>query len=299
MQVWIVLSLLSAFFNGIKDVLAKRYFKKYNVSPTQLVFEEYFLSLFLVILFFFYKIDFSVIFTYGHLILLKSFFIAMATYSYFRLVQKYEISVVSPLTNLSPLILLFLSSAILGEIISFVQLIGIFLIIIGTYFLEVTMRNHHNRKPHKSHVLNLKMLDSTFVFHLLSFLFSASFVAIIDKIIFSSGVDVFSNFYFSSMIIFVFLFFYYWKKENLEKTLRHCFYEPQSMLVVVFSVISTFLIVLAISIPAALVSLIIPLRRVSTFLSAIGGGLFFHEKHMKQKLLSTIFMILGVFLIVI
>ena len=75
--------------------------------------------------------------------------------------------------------------------------------------------------------------------------------------------------------------------------------EPETLVIAIFTIVSNVLVLLAIAIPTALVSLIIPLRRTSTLFSAIFGGLLFHEKHIKQKSFATFGMLIGIVLIVV
>ncbi len=298
---WVTITLLSAIFFGLKDILAKKFFNK-NITPLQLIFEEYLLLFLIVVIIFPYHVDFSSYKNYYFLYALKAISVGGATLIYFKLLKKHDISIVSPMLNLSPLILLFLSSILLGESITKLQLFGIMLIIFFTYFLEITITHHHKTNPHKHHFLNLKSIlkDKNARFFMQSFImvFLISLAAITDKMILEN-VNEYTNLYFTSTIILIVLLIYYIKEKHILQTFENIVKEPETMLIAIMIVISNFLILKAISIPAAMVSLIIPLRRTSTLFSSIIGGILFHEKHLKKKIIAALGMFIGVIIIVI
>lgn len=302
MELWVWLALGSAVVFGLKDILAKKYFKKSDVSPKQIMFEEYFIGIFLILLFFFPLVDFSSFYNYYWLFILKAGVIGTSTLLYFELLKKYDISLVSPLLNLSPVFLLLFSFLLLGEMITFVQFLGIILIIIATYFVEVHHHNFFNRHRKNPHIHHFKMLSiKPSKFFVLAFimLFTISFAAIFDKMILSSQINVYTNLYFTSLLIFLVLFIYFVKKKILFSSFKKVISEPQTLLVAFLSFSSIFIVLFAIAIPTALVSLIIPLRRTSTLFSALVGGILFHEKNLIQKLIATVVMLFGVLLIVL
>lgn len=296
-MLWAILALSSAFFAAIKDILAKKLFKK-NVNPSQLIFEEYLVLLVFILVFFGFKVDYSSFYEIWHLYFLKAISVGGASLLYFKLLKKYDISVVSPLLNLSPMILLVLSVFVLGEIISSIQVVGILIILLATYFLEVTFHHHQKTKPHAHHFSILKKLNFSFFSIASITLVIISFAAIADKKILGI-VDVYTNLYFTALLIFIGLLIYYLVEKSLIQTIKDLVHEPETLLISIFSIISSFLVVYAIAIPSAMVSLIIPLRRTATLFSSLIGGILFHEKHLKQKFIATFFMLIGVLFIVI
>jgi uncharacterized membrane protein len=297
MVLWVVLALSSAFFFGLKDILAKKFFRQ-NTSPTQLIFEEYIVLLLICITILFPYIDLSTFSQYWFLYIAKALTIGAASLFYFVLLKEYDISQVSPLLNLSPLVLLLLSSIFLSEQITLIQLAGIFIILISTYFLEVTIVHHRKDKPHKHHFDFLKKFKLKFVILGFIALIAISFTAIIDKILLVE-INISTNLFFTAVIILIMIISYYIKEKKLIKAIKFIKKEPETLLIGALHIISIFLILGAIAIPSALVSLIIPLRRTSTLFSSIIGGIMFHEKHIKKKFYSTIGMLIGVFLIVL
>ena len=65
-----------------------------------------------------------------------------------------------------------------------------------------------------------------------------------------------------------------------------------------FSIIQGFLTLLAIAIPAANVGLVIVVKRTSIFFETLIGGKLFHEQNLFFKIIASIIIILGIYLII-
>ena len=298
MELWIGLTLASAIAFAFKDILAKRCFSKLDITPKQLVFEQYLFSFSAILLIAFPFIEFDLFYSNAFLFLAKGTSLATSTLLYFSMLKKYEISLVSPLLNLSPLSLLVLSVFILSESISFLNILGILVIIFATYILEVNHNHHEKKDPHKFHFRELLKTPSTFFIYAAGMILSISFAAIFDKMIFNQGVNTFTNLYFSALIIATFVFLFLAKEGKIKQTITKVITQPQTLLISLVGFIDQMLILTAIAMPQALISLVIPLRRTSTLFASIFGGILFHEKHMLRKFLATLIMLFGIFLIV-
>ncbi|USN45725.1 MAG: EamA family transporter [Candidatus Woesearchaeota archaeon] len=298
MEWWIIFAFASAVFVAVRDVLAKKIFINHNTSPRQLVFEHYLLLIIICLVFLVPFVSFSSLFSLWHLYLFKAMGAGGAAITYFKLLEKYEISMVSPLINLSPLILIFLSSLFLSEGITSLQVVGIVVLLIATYALEITEHHKNVKLPHEHHVISLKSKEMKFFIYVLVMLFLFSFGALADKMLFQAGINVSTNLFFTAVIIFVVVVSWYLYDRRLFEAFRHVVNEPETLVIASMAVISDIFILLAIAIPSSLVGLIIPLRRTSTFFSSFFGGMLFHEKHLARKLTSVAFMIVGILFIV-
>ena len=298
LEIWVILALISAVLYGLKDILSKKVLKDTTITPNQILFGEFLLGAFLLLLFFSPSIDFSAFAEFWHLLILKAFFLGSSAFLYLSLMSKHEISQVSPLINLSPLFLLVLSAVILNEVISLLNFIGILLILFATYILEVTIHHHPRRLPHKFHLKDLKNKDWGFYITAVVTLLCFSFTALIDDIIFSMGMDPYTNLFYTCVLIVSVLLLRYLEKQSLKDVLYKLYRFPQALGIGLLNITSNLFILFAIAHPASLVSLVVPLRRTSTFFSAIGGGLLFHENHMGKKSIALVIMLVGVFFIV-
>ena len=298
---WVLLTLLSAITFGIKDVLIKKYTLKKKISPYSIVMYEFLISIIILPIFLFSFIDFKKFLTVGlneiYLFFTTALTLMIFSVIYVKLIEEHEVSEVSPLLNLSPVFLLGLSFFILNEVISLKQFIGICIILISTYFLEHLSSSKHKTPVLKSHFLNFKLKSKKFFLLVVTMLISISISGIYFKkatfLDFNSFEIFFAMSIFSVLILIVFLLF----QKKLKKTFIDMKDNPGFGAISVLAGVSLILVYYAISLPKTLVSLIVPLRRTSTFFSSIIGGFLFHEAHLKKKIIIVLFMIVGVFLI--
>ena len=299
MELWILLAFLSAISFAIKDIITKKCFNKYTKEPTQLLFEQRFVIFSLLLLFLFPFIDFYSFYSHFFLFMLKAISLFSAAIVYLILLKKYELSLISPLTNLSPLFLLVLTSLFLGEVITFVQFIGILVMITGTYILELTHHNHDRRTTSHFHFKDLLSRSYSFYILVAIMLLSFSLTTIMDRIILTSGIGIYTNLYFTSLIVFFMTFAYLMYERKIVQTIKKVYTEPQTLVLGAITLIDEIIITSAISIPNAILSVIIPIRRTSTLFASLFGGLLFHESHLKQKVFAISIMILGIILITV
>lgn len=293
------LALLSAVVFALKDVVSKEFFSKYDISPSQILFENFFIAVAFLLLFLFPAIQFELFYQYWHLFVLKSFFLGLSSIVYIMLLKQYEVSSVSPLLNLSPFFVLVLATIFLGEVISFIQFIGIVIILIATYILELHTTHHTKKFPHIFHINQLLKKPTLFFIKVFVVLIAAGSATITDRIILEEGVSVITALYFTSLIIFLVLSVYFIKEKIFFERVKKLITEPQTIIIGAIRTLDLGVILYAIAQPAALVSIIIPLRRTSTLLSSLFGGMLFHESHLQRKLFSTVLMIIGVIFIVV
>jgi uncharacterized membrane protein len=209
-----------------------------------------------------------------------------------RALRHLDVSEYSPLMNLSPLFLFIISWIFLGELPSLLNIFGIVMIVFGAYFLEI--RNHDWLGPIK------RIQNNKYVQILLLGIIFASLSALMDKVILSNGVNV-DTFYFykrvivALILVFISSFFFKGYKDIILVYKRSFIWV---LLAGIFYMLADYTYFIAVAMPATLVSLIIPVKRVSTAVSTLLGGESFHEKHIPHKVVACLVMVLGVFLIV-
>ena len=293
MELWILLGFLSAITYALADIISKKILTKYDTSPTQIMFEQHLFNILIILLVFFPFIDFTFFYDYFYIFLFKGFIVAGVAIVYFSLMKKYEVSVVSPLANLSPIILLIFTSTILGEHVTFFQIIGILITIVATYILEVNHHHHTKSEPHEFHFKQLFRKPSEFFIYAFLLLTMMSLTSILDKTLLDTGMGVYSNMYFTSVCVFALVSIYFITKGNFKDRLRKMVKEPETFSIGIIRFVDSLIILSALAIPGVLLSLLIPIRRTSTLFSAIGGGLLFHEKHMMRKIIAIVLMLVG------
>lgn len=199
-----------------------------------------------------------------------------------------EISIVGPLTNISPLFLLIIAYFILGEVPSIRQYIGIFLLVLGAYALEAGVSDCGFWKPLRNFFkskVNLFVMIGMIAF---------SVSATMDKFIVTNFVDFITYVFLIKVFTSVFYILYdvykYGRKEIFRNIKKDYKLLTLSALLLFFGQLSYMA---AVAIPGAMISLIIPIKRTSTLFSTIVGGKLFHEKNLLIKVLASIIMMWG------
>ncbi len=297
-MLWVIFSLASAFLLAFVDIFSKSFFRKKTLRPAQLNFSlSFFIALFTFI-FFNFKLNLDISVISFFLILLKVFLLLCFNILYMSLLEKHDVSKVVPLNNLSPILIIMLSAIFLGESVTLLNLIGIFTIMFSTYYLEVIVEHYGHLNPHKKHLSYFKTFDYKFALKIFVMLFVVSSCAIADKFILRTvGVytNVFYTYLFTTLALCGFLIF----TKSLLNTFKIMIKTPMFAIQGAFSLFSSIFILSALAMPESLASLVIPLRRTSSLMAASIGGFLFHEKHLKQKLISICIMIVGILLVAI
>jgi len=290
---WLYLTFISSFAQSIQSILKKAFIKK--VPLRNIILNQYIFATVITFVLFYKYIEFinSLISFY----ILKAISLLLFTLIFLNLLKKYDISSISPLLNISPLILLLFSTSFLGERITDIQFLGILIIIISTYFLEVHINFHEILKPYKYHFDFLNRLNYKDILLIFSMLFFISITAVSDKIILRKT-NVYSDLFITSGIITILLLIYISFKHEFLFDLKSSLLSNWKIYTIsAFFYLSSFSILYVIFIPSTEISIVIPIKRSSTLFSALFGGLLFKEKHIIQKTISVILMILGIYLL--
>ncbi len=287
---WYVFALASAFFFTFFQVLRKEALQKSHAMNFESV------RIFFVVIFALFVLPFTD-WSFDKSSLVVAYIVSLlATVGILYASRAYrhkDLSLISPLATLRPAFIAVLAAIFLGESLGVKEILGISIILISAYVLE---SNHHfsNLIAPLKHILKSKY---SLYFIFASFLFSIC--SVLDKYMIGHKITNIYTYYF---IIWLFIainfniihFFMYGIKDSVK-----CIKKTKSLpiLVAFFSVLSNLLFLKSLSM--AYVSLVMPIHMSSILLIVLFGGKFFHEKHLIFRLLTSAFMILGVYLIII
>lgn len=283
-MLWILLSFLAALCESLKDVFNKRglkVFDEYIVSWAL----RFFASLFLLPLLFFIKIP----------ELGTKFWIALAVSGTLNLIAtilvvkaiKYsDLSITVPMVTFTPLFLLITSPLIVGEFPTPLGLIGVLLIVFGSYILNIKEIKNGYLAPFKA-VLKEKgpklMLAVAFIW---------SITSNFDKIGVLNSSSLFWAVAINSFIaVFMFPMLFFAKQNGKGILINLKVLIPIGLFVALTTIFQM------IAIKMALVAYVISIKRTSVVMGVLFGCLFFKEKGLKERLLGAVIMILGVLLI--
>ncbi len=286
---WYFFAIASAVFSSLAILLEKKILQKEHAiqfTTSKAVF--CFLISFILIPF----IDFNISIEVLGLLYITSLIVTIGIIFKNKSMRHMEVSMFAPLTNLSPLFLLILAYFILGEKLNAMQLSGISMLVFGSYVLEVNMKKISLLDPLK------QIYRSKFIHFMLFALVLFSISQIFDKIILNN-ISPFAFIFFiwffvalNSMVIdlvkFTSLSDIVYSVKNHGKLLFS---------VGIFDVAATFMYYTALS--TAFVSLVVPVRSLSTIAATIIGGKIFHEHSFAQRVAACTIMLIGVALLVI
>ncbi len=283
---WYFFAFVSAILVSIVSILNKKILThehalEFSASRGILVF---ILSLFLIPF-----VNFNMPWNIYLFIYLVSLMVSAGMIFYFKGMRHGDLSEVAPLMNISPLFLLIIAFFVLGENPTSKQYFGVFLLILGAYSLEVGVANKGFLEPIRM------FLKSKVIHNLLFAMIIFSIGATFDKLIITKHTDFLTYFFLFSVFKtfnFIFLETYNNGFSEIVKDLRKDFKILFIDAIVGFFAHLFYLI--AVSMPTAAISLIIPIKRTSNLFTTILGGKLFHEQNLLVKILACIIMIWGV-----
>lgn len=285
---WFILSILGAFFDATYYVLNKYFLRRIN---------EYILGGGVFITSFFILIVVSLIkgipglnLTFLYAALITSVLNVIAIILYFKALKIGDISLVIPMTSFTPLFLIITSSVILGEFPSRIGILGIFLIVIGSYILNFkTFKTDKILEPFK----NLFKEKATLYMIIVAFVFSIS--SNFDKLTVINSDPAFGMAFVCLLIGISFMVISYFKKQNFIQSYRTNF--SKFTLVALVQALVLFTITGAYF--KQIVPYVISIKRTSILFSVLYGFLLFKEKEISKRFLAALIMFVGVVLILL
>ena len=288
---WFLYSLTFAFITSISTIIAKRIMREldeYLYLAIASVFTAPFLFLSVVYFYELPKVDEIFI----RSVLISSTIGTFAAIFAYRAIKISEISLISPISAFNPVFTTLISFAVLGEVVSTKRGMGIIVICLGAYLLELSKSNGDLLKPIKALLTNkgvqlslaayflwaiTPIFEKTAIQH--TFPQTPPFVALVGMAVTGTVFSVLSmknsRIYFRRAKKFIPLFF----------------------LLGILGGIGLTSAMLAFSLTN--LGFATAIFKLSILFTVIFGWLFFKEKNIKDRLLGSIVMLVGVFLLVI
>lgn len=287
---WFYIAILSSILSALAAITQKRVLFDLEVENFTLLvsFFGVIISLPLLSLIHFDKINLLSLLV----LLVKSVLGAYAFYFVMKSIKSLEISAALPLMVLTPGLVAFFAFILLGEALSLLEITGMFLLLTGTYILE--LRNI--KDLFRPITIYTKSGDHYYIF-LALFLFTVT--SIMDKWLLAGfKLEVTAFMFFQQVFFFIFFLIIYSFKMGSFKGLINIKQKNIILLVLLIAILTfgyRYTQIEAIKI--APVALVLALKRISVFFAAIGGGKIFKEKNLLIKAFATIIMIIGAIII--
>ncbi|MFQ5964396.1 MAG: EamA family transporter [Candidatus Scalinduaceae bacterium] len=206
---------------------------------------------------------------------------------YIKAIDVSPLSLTLPFLSLTPVFLIGTSYMILGEMPDKAGFIGIILIAIGAYLLNVHTVNLGFLEPFKA----IGKEKGSVLMIIVAFIFSIT--TNLGKVAVQHSSPIFFGIFYSillSVSLFLIIFF------KTECILPKLVSQP-----LLFLLIGTSMAIMMITHLKAIslveVSYMISVKRLSLLLCVVYGAVFFNERNIKERFLGSVIMVLGVFLI--
>lgn len=286
---WLIYALFCAIFMSLSEIFEKR--GLFIQRSLEFVFaRSAFGFLLLIVLIPF--IDWNISIISIILVFVVSILFVIADFYRARAYKHMDISAAAPFYNLLPAFVAGLSFLFLGEIITFTQVLGICTLVVGAYVLEVDHNVHSLLNPIK------KIIKSKYIHIIFLVLFFIGISSLFEKHIIDFHLKplqfLFLFFLFMSLNFFILNFIFSgWKgiKKSFKKAKTDAFFSG------LFWVLEIYAFFQALTFQ--MVSLVMPIKRLHTIFTTIGGGTIFKDKGLYLKAVACIIMFVGVLLIVL
>jgi len=284
-MIWYILSITSGLFFAAADTVSKK--ESQFSSPLTIAWvREAFALPFLLPTLFFTKIP-SLDLTFWIAIILCVAMDLLSTYMYMYAIKVAPLSLTVPYLGLTPIFLLFLPRIILGETLSVNGIIGVILVSLGTYILQLDRARYGFLEPFKAIFKN----KGSLLMFLVAIIYSIT--GTLGKLaIQHSNAIIMSTFYFTLLAIFFTpIAIMEAKKKNIKILKRSKSY----IMIGIFMAIMAITHFIAIS--KIQVAYMISLKRFSLLFAILFGWIFFNEKNIKERLIGGIIILTGGLLI--
>jgi drug/metabolite transporter (DMT)-like permease len=287
---WFAIALLSAFLSAFAAITQKKVL--FNLGALQFSFLLSIVNLVFSIPFFFF-IDYTTINSFNLIILLIKSIIGVGAFFCVMLsLKNLEISNALPLLALTPGFIAVFAFIFLGESLKAMEVVGLVVLIIGTYLLE----SQSLKEIFYPFSVFIKSKYHRFVI-LALLLFTAS--SILDKLLLVKlklspvSLTAFQHIYFA--FLFSIIYFFFRKKSEPITTSISKNNFGWIALISVLTIGYRFTQVAAIGM--ASVALVLAVKRTSVFWATIIGGKIFSDKDLLKRSVAAVLILIGAILI--
>ncbi|MCK5476665.1 MAG: EamA family transporter [Candidatus Aenigmarchaeota archaeon] len=301
-MLWLILSLLAAFFESIKVVLSK---KSMNEETNEYVVAwsmRFFTLLFLFPLLLFIEIP-VIGNRFWEALFISGLINTITSVLYMKALKLSDISLSHPMTTFSPFFILLTAPFILGEFPTIYGLIGVLLIVLGAYSMNISKFKEGFFTPFKA------LVTEKGPRYMLAVAFLWSIAGTYDKVGLLNSSPIFwaiSIHLFLTTVLFPIMLI---KSKNrstkkIESNIFDNFFIAKKQITSNIRVLALIGLSVAllhicqtIALSLTLVVYVSAIKKLSVLMSIIFGYLFFKEKNIKERLFGATIMVIGVVII--
>ncbi|MBU1975543.1 MAG: DMT family transporter [Nanoarchaeota archaeon] len=283
-MLWLVFAIGCAILGGIAAIFQKRILKVEHAMEFMTVFAIINFAFSIVLLPF---IDLTFDLWVWIIIYIAAWFGAIAALMVTKSLRHAPISKISPMMNVEPVVIVILAYFLLTEHLSFQNYVGVGLIVLASNFLGGKKFYWHPFKhiKHFTHSKYSVLCVVGMVFYAIS--------SILDKFVMNQGVSpstyVFLLHLFLAIDFLILLALFHDGFHGI----HHGIQKAGKWIILVSLITVGYRVLQMEALSMAYVSLVIPIKRMSTLFATIFGGTIYKEKDIMTKSLACIVMILG------
>lgn len=286
-NMWVIFALLNPLSESFKNLFSKKAILK-GVDPLLVSWGNNILPvLFSFPILFFIELKFNQQYLFA--LFMTGSINVIAVVLYMKALSEGDVSEVIPMLSFTPLFLLVTSPVLVGEFPHFWGVVGIILIVCGSYLLNLNSRKGGYLAPIKGLIRN----KGTRYMLIVAIIWSVS--SNYDKIAIVNS-SVWQHIFFANLFIFscVTLITMFKKKLCYEAVKCHW----KKLFFVSLFTTTTFVFHMT-ALSMTLVAYVVTLKRASGMISVLFGHLFLNEPHIRERMLGTIIMFIGIALILL
>lgn len=285
---WFVFAILAAFFQATYFALNKQLLKKINEYTLGAgVFLSSFIVLFIISLFKGFP-ELNITFLYA--VIATGFLNVIAVILSFKSLKTTDVSLAVPLLSFTPAFMILTSFLILRELPNKFGILGIILIVIGSYILNFeSLKLRDILAPFKK----LFLTKGLFYMLIVAFIFALS--TNYDKLAVVNSDPIFGSAIVCLFIAVLLIIINFFRKTNFFNEYKKSFLKFTSVgfvnALAIFAVNSALILQIA--------PYVTSVKRVSVLFGVIYGFLLFKEKNIGRRFFGVLFMLAGVALIIL
>ena len=297
-SVWVAFTLIAALLVSSASILEKK--TLFHQHAMEFLTALSLCTMMITLPLFFFADKSSLNLTAIGLIYVASLIGSLAALYTAKALRHIAISLTSPFLAFVPLITLAMAAVFLGERVGWLQGTGVLVLVGGAYLLE--SHAHDNLLEPFKHLFKLKHMRYMFLAIILY-----GICSVLDKKILGvqadGGLGISTLTYlplaqfFQAINFIVMMLLFHDGFKGVENGIKHS-WKPV-LFIGILLVGSRLAYMYALSLPGVLVSLLIPVKKLSVLFSTLIGGELFHEEHVLRRSLACLIMLIGAILILL
>jgi len=287
---WYGFAIGCALLAGLAAIIEKKALHRVHAMEFSAVLALFNLTISLLLL---PKVNFNIPATTYLLIFIASFVASIAFLFIAKSLRHAEISLTSPIIAFGPGITAIMAFLVLGETISTPQILGILMIVLGSFVLRMDFTTMKLKK----------VFHSKYIQYIIFALFLYGISSLIDRFVLDvnspANINPETYLFLAHTFIAINFLFMLALMYNGIADIKRCIKIRWQWILAVAVLTTAARLLYGYAVSLENVGLVSPIKRTSILFATIVGGTLFHEKHLIKKALACVIMLCGAFMIIL